>query len=226
MGCAADTGAKHGLASVLTIFRKQTASSLLKAARRRNGGDCGRERSLARARLCRVVGLPVLMSGGWIVYQLARLLPQLWDVSTSALTTQAEQALKPGDTFKECASCPEMIVVPAGEFVMGSPATESGRYHNEGPQHKVTIARPFAVGSSRDGLRLGRLRCAGECMRALLVGGLPTVGRRPVFLLTWHETKQYAAWLDKLTGKPYRLLSEAEWEYAARAGSPNDFIRR
>ena len=84
-----------------------------------------------------------------VMGQLARLLPQLLDVSTSALTTQAEQALKPGDTFKECASCPEMIVVPAGEFVMGSPATESGRYHNEGPQHKVTIARPFAVGRSR-----------------------------------------------------------------------------
>ena len=59
------------------------------------------------------------MSGGWIVYQLVRLLPQLWDVSTSALTTEAEQALKPSGTFKECASCPEMIVVPAGEFVMG-----------------------------------------------------------------------------------------------------------
>ena len=171
-----------------------------------------------------VAGLPVLMSGGWIVYQLARLLPQLWDVSTSALTTQAEQALKPGDTFKECASCPEMIVVPAGEFVMGSPATESGRYHNEGPQHKVTIARPFAVGRFEImGDEWDACAAHGECMRALLVGGLPTVGRRPVFLLTWHETKQYAAWLDKLTGKPYRLLSEAEWEYAARAGSPERF---
>ena len=171
-----------------------------------------------------VAGLPVLMSGGWIVYQLARLLPQLWDVSTSALTTQAEQALKPGDTFKECASCPEMIVVPAGEFVMGSPATESGRYHNEGPQHKVTIARPFAVGRFEImGDEWDACAAHGECMRALLVGGLPTVGRRPVFLLTWHETKQYVAWLAKLTGKPYRLLSEAEWEYAARAGSPEQF---
>ena len=171
-----------------------------------------------------VAGLPVLMSGGWIVYQLARLLPQLWDVSTSALTTQAEQALKPGDTFKECASCPEMIVVPAGEFVMGSPATESGRYHNEGPQHKVTIARPFAVGRFEImGDEWDACAAHGECMRALLVGGLPTVGRRPVFLLTWHETKQYVAWLAKLTGKPYRLLSEAEWEYAARAGSPERF---
>jgi formylglycine-generating enzyme required for sulfatase activity len=171
-----------------------------------------------------VTGLPVLMSGGWIVYQLARLLPQLWDVSTSALTTQAEQALKPGDTFKECASCPEMIVVPAGEFVMGSPATESGRYHNEGPQHKVTIARPFAVGRFEImGDEWDACAAHGECMRALLVGGLPTVGRRPVFLLTWHETKQYVAWIAKLTGKPYRLLSEAEWEYAARAGSPERF---
>jgi formylglycine-generating enzyme required for sulfatase activity len=171
-----------------------------------------------------VAGLPVLMAGGWIVFQLVRLLPQFWDVSTSALTTEAEQALKPGGTFKECASCPEMIVVPAGEFVMGSPATESGRYHNEGPQHKVTIARPFAVGRFEITLdEWDACGAHGECRRGLLVGGLPTLGRRPVFLLTWHETKQYVAWIAKLTGKPYRLLSEAEWEYAARAGSPERF---
>ena len=90
--------------------------------------------------------LAALIVGGWIVYQRARLLPIFWDVSTSALTAQAEQALKPGGTFKECASCPEMVVVPAGSFMMGSPANEAGRYSDEGPQHRVTIARPFAIG--------------------------------------------------------------------------------
>src|SRR5262245_29640144 len=173
-----------------------------------------------------VAGLPVLMTGGFYVYQLVRLLPQLWDVSTSALTTEAEQALKPGDTFKECASCPEMIVVPAGEFVMGSPATESGRYHNEGPQHKVTIARPFAVGRFEIMFdEWDACNAHHECRRGrpLLVGGLPTAGRRPVFLHTWHEAKEYVAFIAKLTGKPYRLLSEAEWEYAARGGSHERF---
>ena len=66
------------------------------------------------------------------------------------LKPEAERALKPRRAFRECAKdCPEMIVVPAGEFMMGSPATEEGRYNNEGPQHKVTIAKPFAVPSSR-----------------------------------------------------------------------------
>ena len=62
------------------------------------------------------------------------------------LKPDAERALKPLTSFRECAKdCPEMIVIPAGEFTMGSPATEQGRYNNEGPQHKVTIAKPFAV---------------------------------------------------------------------------------
>ena len=62
------------------------------------------------------------------------------------LKPEAERALKPLASFRECAKdCPEMIVIPAGEFTMGSPATEQGRYDNEGPQHKVTIAKPFAV---------------------------------------------------------------------------------
>src|SRR5262249_36528127 len=62
------------------------------------------------------------------------------------LTAAHERALKPGDPFRECAKdCPEMIVVPAGQFMMGSPVTEKGRFRNEGPQYLVEIARPFAV---------------------------------------------------------------------------------
>ena len=62
------------------------------------------------------------------------------------LKPEAERALKPLTSFRECAKdCPEMIVIPAGGFTMGSPTTEQGRYDNEGPQHKVTIAKPFAV---------------------------------------------------------------------------------
>ena len=68
------------------------------------------------------------------------------NVRPYVLKPEAERALKPLASFRECAKdCPEMIVIPAGSFMMGSPATEKGRYTNEGPQHKVTIAKPFAV---------------------------------------------------------------------------------
>jgi len=143
----------------------------------------------------------------------------LAQVQPHVLTAAAERALKPKDPFKECAAdCPEMIVVPAGEFMMGSPATEQGRYSNEGPQHMVTIARPFAV-SKFDVTFADWDACVS-------VGGCPevsdlTFGRntKPLINVTWNNAQQYVAWLAKITGQPYRLLTEAEWEYAARAGT-------
>jgi formylglycine-generating enzyme required for sulfatase activity len=143
----------------------------------------------------------------------------LTQVRPYVLTAETEQTLKPGDTFKECAkNCPDMIVVPAGEFTMGSPATERGRYDDEGPRHKVTIARPFAV-SKFDVTFADWDACVS-------VGGCPEVndngvrrGTRPVSNVTWDDAQQYVAWFFKMTGKPYRLLTEAEWEYAARAGT-------
>ncbi len=85
------------------------------------------------------------------------------------LTAEAERELKPGAAFRECAKdCPEMIVIPAGEFVMGSPVTEDGRYFNESPQHKVTIPRAFAV-SKFDVTFADWDAC-------VLVGGCPRVG--------------------------------------------------
>ena len=72
----------------------------------------------------------------------------LWDAQPRAPppVTIAEEISKPKHSFKECGSCPEMIVIPAGSFVMGSPDDEKNRANNEGPQHRVTFARPFAVG--------------------------------------------------------------------------------
>lgn len=128
-------------------------------------------------------------------------------------------SLSPGTVFRDGEDCPEMVVIPAGEFLMGSPKGEQGRYGNEGPQHKVTIGRPIAVGKyavtfdewdacvaaqgcshSPDDLGWGR-------------------GRRPVINVSWQDAQEYVSWLSTRTGKSYRLLSEAEWEYAARAGT-------
>jgi len=135
------------------------------------------------------------------------------------LTAEAVRALKPLASFHECAKdCPEMIVIPAGGFTMGSSAFEQGRYANEGPQHKVTIARPFAA-SKFDVTFADWEACVS-------VGGCPQVtyggmGRdtKPVINVTWDDAQTYVAWLCKMTGQPYRLLTEAEWEYAARAGT-------
>jgi formylglycine-generating enzyme required for sulfatase activity len=141
------------------------------------------------------------------------------------LTISAEKTLKPKDTFRECAPergkdyCPDMIVVPAGSFTMGSPPAEKGRGNDEGPQHAVTTANPSAV--SEFELTFDEWdTCVtyGDCPQGISDGNWGR-GKRPVINVTWEDARRYATWLSKITGKPYRLLSEAEYEYAARAGS-------
>jgi formylglycine-generating enzyme required for sulfatase activity len=142
----------------------------------------------------------------------------LANVQPYVLTAEAERTLEPGRSFRECAKdCPEMVVVPAGTFTMGSPATETGRFDNEGPLHEVIIAQPFAV-SKFDVTFADWDACAS-------VGGCPPAsesdfgrGTRPIINVSWEDAQQYVAWFSKMTGRNYRLLTEAEWEYAARAG--------
>jgi formylglycine-generating enzyme required for sulfatase activity/class 3 adenylate cyclase len=144
----------------------------------------------------------------------------LTDVQPYVLTTEAERALKPLASFRECAKdCPEMVVLPAGRFVMGSPATEKGRRRDdEGPQHAVTFARPFAVAKFDVTF--------ADWDACVSVGGCPRVsdtgfgrGTKPLINVTWEDAQLYVAWFSKMTGRRYRLLTEAEWEYAARAGT-------
>jgi formylglycine-generating enzyme required for sulfatase activity/uncharacterized caspase-like protein len=146
----------------------------------------------------------------------------------TVLTAAQERGLKPKQSFRECADCPEMVVVPAGSFTMGSPGSEPGRVDNEGPQHVVTIRQPFAVGKfhvTRDQFAV----FANETGFAAHSGcdwrspGFTQDGSHPVVCVSWDDAKAYADWLAKKTSKAYRLLSEAEFEYAARAGTTTPF---
>ncbi len=140
------------------------------------------------------------------------------------LSGAEECGLKPKDAFKECAGCPEMVVVPAGSFTIGSPKDEEGRKKYEEPQRLVTFANPFAV---------GRFAVTFDEWDACVAGGgcdgyKPSDarwgrGRRPVINVSWDNAKAYVAWLARTTGKSYRLLSEAEREYVTRAGTTTPF---
>ena len=137
---------------------------------------------------------------------------------------EAALATKPGRVFRDCADCPEMVVVPAGTFTMGSPVSEASRDANEGPQRKVTIARPFAVGRFAATFdQWDTCVAAGGCNGYRPDDQRWGRGRLPVISVSWKDAKAYAAWLSRETGKNYRLLSEAEREYVTRAGTTTPF---
>jgi formylglycine-generating enzyme required for sulfatase activity len=155
------------------------------------------------------------------------------------LTTAQERGLQPKDSFKECAQCPEMVVVPSGSFTMGSPESELGRdeiLDKESPQHVVAIGKPFAVGRlhvtvdefaafvAETGYVAGSKCWTFEggtseerSGRSWRNPGFAQEGSHPAGCLNWYDAKAYVDWLTRKTHKPYRLLTEAEWEYAARA---------
>ena len=135
------------------------------------------------------------------------------------LSRNEEIALRPMDEFKECELCPEMIVVPAGQFLMGASDGEPGSTPDERPQHRVNFANPFSVG--RFPVTLSEW---DACVAATGCSYRPTDqgwgrGRQPVINILWDDAKEYVAWLSRTTGKTYHLPSEAEREYVTRAGT-------
>ena len=134
--------------------------------------------------------------------------------SATGAATAAVPASKPvpaSTAFRDCDVCPEMMALPTGDFMMGSPASERYRFDNEGPQHPVHVGRRIAMGLYPV--------TAGEF--ALWKKTTVRAGeeRLPAVMLTWFEATEYAAWLSAKTGHTYRLPTESEYEYAERAGT-------
>lgn len=154
--------------------------------------------------------------------------------------TDAAKSVVPGSGkhFADCPTCPQMVVAPAGRFMMGSPVSETGRFDWEGPQRDVTIAKAFAVGQFS--VTVGEFSafvnatnhsvgntCAvssGDVFkdienRTWVAPGFPQTDKHPVVCVNFDDALAYLAWLNRETGQTYRLLADAEREYVARAGT-------
>ncbi len=146
---------------------------------------------------------------------------------------------KPGSAFRDCPACPRMVVVPSGSFKMGSPPNEAGRDGDEGPARRVRINKPFAIARNEltrrefaafekeTGYKAGK-KCwvdvgSGEWKeirgRTWRDPGFRQSDDDPVVCVSWEDAKEYVKWLSAKTGHNYRLPSEAEWEFAARANT-------
>lgn len=156
--------------------------------------------------------------------------------------------LAAGAILRDCADCPQMVVVPAGRFTMGFDGGEEGR--PEGPRREITIARSFALGRFEithaeyaSFVAATGYDSAPGCYGPLKAGdsgawtwydtatwrdpsggsGRRPASDEPVVCVSWRDAQAYVAWLSQRTGQRYRLATEAEWEYAARAGSTTEF---
>jgi len=142
------------------------------------------------------------------------------------LTAVELAMLKPKDRFKECEHCPEMVAVPSGRFTMGTPEGDNTGYSDERPPHEVTIPKAFAAGRWTVTIdEWSACVSEGRCSNRSPLEKGAGKGRYPAIEVSWNDAQEYVAWLNgKVGGRPYRLLSESEWEYVARAGTQTRYF--
>lgn len=167
-----------------------------------------------------VGGLATIVIGGaaawWYQAPIAEALYWTTHVRPFVLSAENESDLGPLERFQECANCPQMTVLPIGSFRMGALPGEGESTGREYEDHLVTLGTTLAVSTTPITFEQFTA-CAtnGDCAPQI---SLNTNDDRPAVNVTWADAQSYAAWLARITGKPYRLLSEAEYEYAARGG--------
>lgn len=162
-------------------------------------------------------------------------------ISEGTLARPDPSPRRVGEVFRDCPTCPQMRVLPSGRFTMGSPRREAGRNDTEGPTRGVEIGKPFAIGVTEVTVREFRayLNATGRsaptgCFVEATDGsgswafdgstgfsspGFQQTDDHPAVCLSWNDAKSYLTWLTSRTGEPYRLATEAEWEYATRGGT-------
>lgn len=153
--------------------------------------------------------------------------PAIIALLAGKLLAEAEEMVRawrekpPGFIFRDCDRCPELIVVPTGRFRMGDLNSDSGS--DEKPVHNVEIAYPLAIGKYEVTFaEWDACVAASGCTHQPDDEGWGR-GTRPVINVSWEDAQEYVRWLSRETGQPYRLLSEAEWEYVARAGTTTKY---
>ena len=197
--------AAHGRTEIIALLMKAGVDPKIQGPNNKTAADVARTRygdvEAARQKNADPAVLALLAGKTWAAWAEVESLLRKWPV---------------GKKFRDCDACPEMVVVPEGSFMMGSPASEKGRDGDEGPVHRVTFEQPFAVGKYEVTFAEWDACVAGGGCNGYRPNDIGWGrGRRPVIEVSWDDAQAYVRWLSEKTGEAYRLLSEAEWEYVA-----------